>query len=121
MNPIATTGADLRAGRATCVRLVTEAIESLQAWESRLNAWISYSADYAIHEAELLDSELARGHDRGPLHGIPIGVKDNIGTADFRTTSATKVRPLKDSRFDAVAVRHLRDAGAIVIGKTNLH
>ena len=121
MNSIASAGADLRAGRTSCARLVGEAIESLEAWEPRLNAWICYSAERAIQEAESLDAELRHGRDRGPLHGIPVGVKDNIATADFPTTSSTKVRPPGDNRYDADAVRRLREAGAIVIGKTNLH
>jgi aspartyl-tRNA(Asn)/glutamyl-tRNA(Gln) amidotransferase subunit A len=118
---IKSAAAELRAATTTCERLVSRAVESLEKWEPRLNAWISYSAEIALKDARRLDQELASGRDRGPLHGIPVGVKDNIATADFPTTCASTLPPSQGSRHDADSVQRLREAGAVVIGKTNLH
>jgi aspartyl-tRNA(Asn)/glutamyl-tRNA(Gln) amidotransferase subunit A len=90
--------------------------------ESRLelNAFITVMADGAISAAEAAEGEIAAGHYRGPLHGIPISVKDLIDVAGTPTTSGSAVAPRLPSR-DAPIVKRLRDAGAIIIGKTNLH
>jgi aspartyl-tRNA(Asn)/glutamyl-tRNA(Gln) amidotransferase subunit A len=122
---IAAAAADLRSGRTTCAQLAVEALESLRRWEPHMNAWIDFSTPLALAHARRLDHELESGHDRGPLHGIPIGVKDNILTADFPTTCASRApMPATASRAsgaEADSVTALRDAGAIIIGKTNLH
>ncbi len=90
--------------------------------ESRLelNAFITVMADSAISAAENAEREIAAGHYRGPLHGIPISVKDLVDVAGTPTTSGSAVVPRLPAR-DAPIVTRLRDAGAIIIGKTNLH
>lgn len=90
--------------------------------ESRLelNAFITVMADSAISAAEYAEREIAAGHYRGPLHGIPISVKDLVDVAGTPTTSGSAVVPRLPAR-DAPIVTRLRDAGAIIIGKTNLH
>ena len=93
----------------------------------KLNAYISVCADLALAQAKQAEAELfaPRGRkahrDRGPLHGIPISLKDNIYTAGVRTTAGSKI--LKDfiPTQDAVVVAQLKQAGAIILGKTNLH
>jgi aspartyl-tRNA(Asn)/glutamyl-tRNA(Gln) amidotransferase subunit A len=93
----------------------------------KLNAYITVTAELALAQAKKAEAELfaPRGrkghHDRGPLHGIPISLKDNIYTKDIRTTAGSKI--LKDfvPRHDAVVWAKLQEAGAILLGKTNLH
>src|SRR6202008_4774003 len=72
-------------------------------------------------QARELDRELAAGRDRGPLHGVPITIKDLLDIKGTPTTAASKVRDGHVAERDAVAVAHLRQAGAVFIGKTNLH
>src|ERR1700686_3144234 len=93
----------------------------------KLNAYIPGTAELALNQAKKAEAELfaprgRKGHrDRGPLHGIPISLKDNIYTKNIRTTAGSKI--LKDfvPLHDAVVWAKLRDAGAILLGKTNLH
>jgi len=93
----------------------------------KLNAYITVTAELALAQAKKAEAELfaprgRKGHrDRGPLHGIPISLKDNIYTKDIRTTAGSKI--LKDfvPLHDAVVWAKLREAGAILLGKTNLH
>jgi aspartyl-tRNA(Asn)/glutamyl-tRNA(Gln) amidotransferase subunit A len=93
----------------------------------KLNAYITVTAEVALAQAKKSEAELfaPRGHkghrDRGPLHGIPISLKDNIYTKDIRTTAGSKI--LKDfvPLHDAVVWAKLKEAGAILLGKTNLH
>lgn len=85
-----------------------------------LNAFITVMAESAMAEAEAAASEIAGGHYRGPLHGIPVSVKDLIDVAGVPTTSGSAVPALRPST-DALIVRKLRAAGAVIIGKTNLH
>ena len=87
----------------------------------QLNAFITVTAEQALAEARLAERELLRGRRRGPLHGIPIALKDNIWTRGIRTTAGSAI--LRDfvPTEDATVVRRLRRAGAVLLGKTNLH
>jgi aspartyl-tRNA(Asn)/glutamyl-tRNA(Gln) amidotransferase subunit A len=86
-----------------------------------LNAFILVMADSARAEAENADREIATGGYRGPLHGIPISLKDLVDVAGVPTTAASRVREGHVAETDATIVQRLRDAGAIIVGKTNLH
>jgi aspartyl-tRNA(Asn)/glutamyl-tRNA(Gln) amidotransferase subunit A len=77
-------------------------------------------ADDARRDAEVADRELAAGRDRGPLHGVPIAIKDLIDIAGVPTTAASRVREGHMAAADAPVISHLRNAGAVLIGKTNL-
>src|SRR5438552_18244635 len=88
---------------------------------ARTNAFILVDADGARAAARAVDDERRRGVDRGPLHGMPISIKDLIDVAGQPTTAASRVRAGHVAARDAAVVRRLRDAGAILIGKTNLH
>ena len=87
----------------------------------RLNAFLTVTEAAARAHAAVLDDELARGIDRGPLHGIPIAHKDNIFTRGVRTTGGSKIFADFVPDHDAAIVRQLNDAGGNVIGKTGLH
>jgi aspartyl-tRNA(Asn)/glutamyl-tRNA(Gln) amidotransferase subunit A len=93
----------------------------------KLNAYITVTAELAIVQAKKAEAELyaprgrQRNRDRGPLHGIPISLKDNIYTEGIRTTAGSKI--LKDfiPQNDAQVVVRLKEAGAVILGKTNMH
>lgn len=88
---------------------------------ARLNAFITVTADLARAQAAEADRERAAGIDRGPLHGIPISLKDLIDLAGTPTTAASRVRAGHIAAADAPIVAHLRRVGAVIVGKTNLH
>lgn len=101
------------------VDLVRACLERIDA-ERDNHAFISVRADEAIAEAERAEIEITAGRYRGPLHGIPIAVKDLVDVAGTATTSGSAV-PARVATEDAPVVRRLRSAGAIIVGKTNLH
>lgn len=86
-----------------------------------LNAFITVLADQALEQARDAKAEIRSGHWRGPLHGIPIGIKDFYDTAGIRTTTASEYFKDRVPARDAVSITKLKNAGAIVIGKTNMH
>jgi aspartyl-tRNA(Asn)/glutamyl-tRNA(Gln) amidotransferase subunit A len=87
---------------------------------TRLNAFITVDAEGARREAVRAEAEILRGGYKGPLHGVPIALKDNIWTAGLRTTAGSRILHGFVPVEDATVVRRLRRAGAIVIGKTNM-
>src|SRR5579884_1926176 len=111
--------AALRARKISSVEMVEESLRRTA--RDRLNAFITVTADAARAEAKERDAELARGIDRGPLHGIPIAHKDLILTRGFRTTAGSKILADFIPDEDAAAAVRLREAGAVSIGKTGLH
>ena len=111
----------LRAGRVSAVELATEALARIDRGNARLNAFITVTAEQAMHQARQADSELAAGHDRGPLHGIPVAVKDLFATRGVRTTAGSKVYENWIPATDAAVVEKLRSAGAVMLGKLNMH
>jgi aspartyl-tRNA(Asn)/glutamyl-tRNA(Gln) amidotransferase subunit A len=106
-------------GAASPVDLVRSCLERIES-RGDLNAFITVFADQAIADAEAAQSEIVRGKYRGPLHGIPISVKDLVHIAGVPTTSGSAVPAIHPTE-DAPVVRRLREAGAVIIGKTNLH
>jgi aspartyl-tRNA(Asn)/glutamyl-tRNA(Gln) amidotransferase subunit A len=86
-----------------------------------LNAFITVTAEQAMAQAREAEAEIRRGAWRGPLHGIPLGLKDNIDTAGVRTTLASAVFRDRVPSEDAEVVRRLKAAGAVLLGKQNLH
>ena len=86
-----------------------------------LNAYITCTEDQALADAARAEREIQQGLYRGPLHGIPFSIKDNLATRGIRTTAGSKILADWAPDFDATAVQRLKDAGAIVLGKTNMH
>src|SRR5262249_43946481 len=115
---IAGAAASLRTGRTTCRDLLLKCLDRIEEWEPRLKAWVRVDRDGALAQAAALDLELRAGQPRGPLHGIPIGIKDIIDVAGLPT--AAGFRPWRDrvAARDAVLVEQLRRAGAVIVGKT---
>ncbi len=109
------------AGAGSVVNSVSEALARIAASNPTLNAFITVFEDEAMEQARRLDEELRQGRSRGPLHGRTISVKDLIDVKGFPTTAASRVRAGHMADADATLVTRLREAGAVLIGKTNLH
>ena len=114
-------GRKLRAREMTAEQITDQCLRRIDAENPRLNAFILVMADQARRQAREADRELAEGRDRGPLHGVPISIKDLIDVRGTPTTAASRVREGHVAERDAPAIAHLRQAGAVFIGKTNLH
>ena len=110
----------IRAGELSPTELAKSYFGRISKFNPQLNAFITVMEQAALMRARELESELARGNWRGPLHGIPIALKDNIDTAGVRTTAASAVYEDRVPGEDAEVVRRLRDAGAIILGKLNM-
>lgn len=113
----------IKQGDLTSKRLVETYLGRIQKYDGveGLNAYITVAGDDALRQAEELDRLARSGNFKGPLHGLPIGVKDNLDTKDMRTTGGSKILEQWKPGQDAHVVRKLREAGAIILGKTNMH
>lgn len=118
--PIETLAPQLRDGRLTSVALMESVLERIGTVDSRLQSYIHLSRD-ALDQASKADEEIRAGHYRGPIHGIPIAVKDNYFTRDMPTTAGSTAPGLSFPLRDSASAARLRDAGAILIGKTRTH
>jgi aspartyl-tRNA(Asn)/glutamyl-tRNA(Gln) amidotransferase subunit A len=121
LDTIASAAAALRDGRITAADLVERSLAAIANDHERTNAFITVDVEGAREAARHADRERARGIDRGPLHGIPISLKDLIDVAGVVTTAGSRVLDDRVASADAVVVTRLRAAGAIIIGRTNLH
>jgi aspartyl-tRNA(Asn)/glutamyl-tRNA(Gln) amidotransferase subunit A len=117
---LAEAAAQIKANRVTPTALVQACLARIKQWQPHVNAFITITDERALAEAKIADGEISRGRYRGPLHGIPIALKDNIDTAGVRTTAASAVFADRVPSQDAEVVRRLKDAGAIVLGKLNM-
>lgn len=114
---IAELGHRLRDGRLTSARLVEATLRRIAARDPHYLAFYAVAAEAARADAERADAELSAGQDRGPLHGIPVGIKDMIDVAGLATTANAPGRKDAVADADSEVVRRLREAGAVVIGK----
>jgi aspartyl-tRNA(Asn)/glutamyl-tRNA(Gln) amidotransferase subunit A len=114
-------GHQLRTGKTTSVRLTEDCLAAIDAGNSDFGVFITVTKEAALAAAREADRELAAGHDRGPLHGIPISLKDIIDVSGVATTAASNVRSTEPAAADAVVTLRLKAAGAVIVGKTNLH
>ena len=110
----------LKAKAASPVDLAKVCLDRIHALNPSLNAFITVTADAAFAEARRAESEIQRGLWRGPLHGIPVALKDSIDTAGVRTTAGSAVFEHRVPREDAAVVARLRSAGAVLLGKLNM-
>ena len=110
-----------RRREASPVDVTQECQRRIESLNPRLNAFITVMGESAMAEARAAEEEMARGQWRGPLHGIPIALKDLLDTSGVRTTSASALHRDRIPTEDAEVVRRLREAGAVIVGKNNLH
>lgn len=110
----------VRRGQVSPVALTEACLARIDEHDRHLNTFITITADSALAAARVSERELADGQWRGPLHGIPIALKDNIDTAGLRTTAAAVAFAGRVPTVDAEVVRRLRQAGAIILGKLNM-
>jgi Asp-tRNA(Asn)/Glu-tRNA(Gln) amidotransferase A subunit family amidase len=105
------------------VELVRASLDRIDRYDGRLRAWITVDPDRALAAARRAEAEIGRGEPRGPLHGLPYGVKDQIHALGFPTTLGTRVLDPHETvaPCDATVIERLDRAGAILIGKQNLH
>jgi aspartyl-tRNA(Asn)/glutamyl-tRNA(Gln) amidotransferase subunit A len=113
--------ARIASGRTKSETLTEECLSKIDALNPKLNAFITVTAEEALAQARQADKEIAAGRRIGPLHGIPISLKDLIDQKGVRTTAASQLRRDHVAAEDAVVTARLREAGAVFVGKTNLH
>jgi aspartyl-tRNA(Asn)/glutamyl-tRNA(Gln) amidotransferase subunit A len=118
---LAELGGRLRAGATDPIELLDRALAAIEAAQPALNAFVTVDAEGARAVATRRRDELARGVDHGPLHGIPVAVKDVIDTAGLTTTMGSRHFATHVPRRDADVVARLRAAGAVIVGKTTTH
>lgn len=105
-------------GEVSAIDMAEAALARVEAVDGDIEAWTYLDPDYIREQAGALDRYRATGGPLGPLHGLPIGLKDNIDTADMPTENGTSLDAGRRPRADAVLVRRLREAGAVIMGKT---
>jgi aspartyl-tRNA(Asn)/glutamyl-tRNA(Gln) amidotransferase subunit A len=118
---ISEAGRRIAARELSPVELTRAYLERIERLNPRVNAYITVTAEQALAQARALEAELAGGKSRGPLHGVPLALKDNIDTAGVLTTAASAVYAERVPAADAPVVTRLRDAGAVLLGKLNMH
>jgi len=111
----------LRRKQVSPVELTRDCLDRIAKLNPALNAFITVTGESALAEARAAEAEIGRGEWRGPLHGIPIALKDLIDTAGTRTTAASALYKDHVAVEDAEVVRRLKQAGAVILGKNNLH
>jgi len=111
----------LRSRTISSVELTQATLDRIQALEGRLHAFITVTSDLAVAQARRAEREIARGDYRGPLHGIPVTLKDLYWTRGIRTTAGSKILADFVPDRDATATARLAAAGAVLVGKANMH
>jgi len=118
---ISEAGAGLRRKEFSPVELTKACLERIRAIDGKLHSFITLTAELALRQAEQAEKELHSGHDRGPLHGIPIALKDLYAAKGIRTTCHSAVLEHWIPDHDATAVNKLQEAGTILLGKLGMH
>jgi aspartyl-tRNA(Asn)/glutamyl-tRNA(Gln) amidotransferase subunit A len=117
---LAEAAARIRSGSVTSVQLTEACLARIAIYDPKLDAFITVMKDQALAQAKQLDAEAKAGKFRGPLHGVPIALKDNVDTANARTTGGSALFAERLPAEDAPIVTRMVAAGAVIIGKTNL-
>jgi len=118
---IADAAAALRDRRITSTDLTTAHLRRIERVNPTVNAYVTITAERALADAKRADDEIARGGHRGPLHGVPIGLKDIVQTKGIRTTCGSKVHATWVPNVDATVATRLARAGSVLLGKLNTH
>lgn len=111
----------IRTGEVTSVEVTRQLLEHAHSLNSTVNAYISFRDDRALEEAHNADAEITAGRHRGPLHGVPMAIKDNLYVAGEATTMASKIHGEFVPGDNATVVDKLREAGVVLTGKLNMH
>ena len=111
----------IRSGEISPVALTELYIERIERLNPLLSAYLTPTPESALEEAAAAEKEIRAGDCRGPLHGIPVAIKDNLATRGVRTTAGAKALSGWIPDFDATVVTRLREAGAVSLGKTQMH
>jgi aspartyl-tRNA(Asn)/glutamyl-tRNA(Gln) amidotransferase subunit A len=111
----------IRDKKVSPVELTQGCLQRIERLNPKLNAFITVTAESALAQAHAAETEIQRGHWRGPLHGVPIALKDLFDTAGVRTTAASELFKDRIPTQDGEIVRRLKDAGAVLLGKLNMH
>jgi amidase len=120
LKPLAEVAALLRTGQVSSEELTRAVLDRIAALDHKLHSYLTIASDVALRHARAADREIAAGDYRGPLHGIPLGVKDLIYTLGIRTTCGSKILANFIPDYDATVVARLREAGAVLVGKHNM-
>lgn len=113
-------GAAYRSGTLSPVAVTRQALERIAERDGKLNSFITVLSERSLERAAMAERELRAGRDRGPLHGVPIAIKDLVDMAGVPTTFASRAGSPKHPTEDAPVIRRLEAAGAVILGKTNL-
>lgn len=108
----------IRKGSLSSVDLVKACLARIDETEGQLHAWAHIDADHALAQAEEMDTIRRAGRPIGPLHGVPVGLKDIVDTKDYPTERGTPIFAGRKPESDAAIVERLREAGAVILGKT---
>ncbi len=111
----------LRARKISSYELVSESLDRIEQLNPILNAFLTVTGDTALRTARQCDEELAAGRDRGPLHGIPVALKDNFFTKGVLTTDGSKLFAAHVPDYDSGVAEKLHEGGAVIVGKTGMH
>jgi aspartyl-tRNA(Asn)/glutamyl-tRNA(Gln) amidotransferase subunit A len=118
---IAESAERIRGRELSPVELTEACLRRIEEQNPRLNAYITVTAERAIADAQRAEDEISAGNYRGPLHGIPVALKDLYATAGIRTTAGSKILAGWVPEADSTAARRLREAGSVLLGKLNTH
>ncbi|MEO0633802.1 MAG: amidase family protein [Pseudomonadota bacterium] len=110
--------AHIAAGRLSSEQLVRSCLDRIAETDAAIKAWAHLDAEHALEQAATTDRRRQAGYATGPLHGLPVGIKDNIDTADMPTQRGTPIFAGRRTNEDARIVEMLREAGAVIMGKT---
>ena len=117
--PAATLRSMIARKEISSVELTTLYLDRIDALDSQLNSYLTVTSDRALETAAAADQAVHRGDDLGPLHGLPISIKDLEMTEGVRTTSGSLVYANRVGAYDSVVVERVKRAGAVILGKTN--
>ena len=118
--PLSSLVRQLQAGEIRSVEVTTAFLDSIQAQDSKLGAFVHVDREHALKQAAEIDARRASGHDVGPLAGVPVAVKDVICEQGQPATCASKMLAGFIPPYDATVVRNLKKAGAVLVGRTNM-
>ena len=119
-SPLTEIGDRIHRREVSPVELVRTLLARIEALDGKLHSFLCVLSDAAVEEARAAEAEIARGGWRGPLHGVPLGIKDIFDTRGVRTTCASRVLRDHVPDRDATVVRRLREAGAVILGKLHM-